>query len=176
LIARKLEDAELVVVASPAYLRRSAKLETPDDLVNHECIQFELPSSGRNLTWQFKRDGEVVDHVTRGGYGTSGDALAGATLARHGAGIMQTYRFIVEKDLADGTLIELLKPYGGSSRPFMLLYPHGRHLSSRVRAFIDFIIETLGTPRTDLTASAPASVLLPPPPNSPYPLSAQSAN
>jgi DNA-binding transcriptional LysR family regulator len=143
LIARKLEDAELVVVASPAYLRRAPKLETPDDLVDHECIQFELPSSGRNLAWRFRRDGEFVDLMTRGGYGSSGDALAIVTLARHGAGVIQTYRFIVEKDLADGTLTELLKPYGGCSRPFVLLYPHGRHLSSRVRSFVDFLMEKL---------------------------------
>jgi len=144
LIARKLEDAELVVVASPAYLRRASKLETPDDLVNHDCVQFELPSSGRNIPWQFALDGESVEIVTRGGYGSSGDVLAGVTLARHGAGLFQTYRFVVEQDLADGTLKELLTPYGGCSRPFILLYPHGRHLSSRVRSFVDFLMERLG--------------------------------
>ncbi|TDN63316.1 LysR family transcriptional regulator [Paraburkholderia sp. BL10I2N1] len=146
LIARKLEDSELVVVASPAYLRRvAARLDTPDDLINHDCIQFELPSTGRHLAWDFKRDGESVEMVTRGGCGSSGDALAGVTLARHGAGVFQTYRFIVEKDIADGTLKELLKPYGGCSRPFILLYPHSRHLSSRVRSFVDFLMQRLGT-------------------------------
>jgi len=144
LIARKLEDAELVVVASPAYLRRAAKLETPDDLINHNCIQFELPSTGRNLPWVFNRDGSLDEITTRGGHGSSGDALAGVTLARHGAGVFQTYRFIVEKDIADGALKELLTPYGGCSRPFILLYPHGRHLSSRVRCFVDFLMEKLG--------------------------------
>ena len=144
LIARKIEDAEMVVVASPAYLQRADKLETPEDLINHDCIQFELPSTGRNLPWQFIRDGELVEVVTRGGYGSSGDALAGVTLARHGAGVFQTYRFIVEKDIADGTLKEMLAPYGGSSRPFILLYPHGRHLSSRVRSFVEFLMQRLG--------------------------------
>jgi len=143
LIARKLEDAELVVVASPAYLRKRGKLETPDDLVHHECVQYELPSSGRHLPWLFKRDGESVEAVTRGSYGASGDVLAGVTLARHGAGLFQTYRFIVEKDLAQGTLQELLTAYGGCSRPFVLLYPHARHLSSRVRSFVDFLMERL---------------------------------
>jgi DNA-binding transcriptional LysR family regulator len=149
LIARKLEDAELVVVASPAYLRKGGKLETPDDLVHHECIQYELPSSGRHLPWLFKRDGESVEAVTRGGYGASGDVLAGVTLARHGAGLFQTYRFIVEKDLAQGTLQELLTPYGGCSRPFVLLYPHARHLSSRVRSFVDFLMARLQRGRVD---------------------------
>lgn len=144
LIARKLEDAELVVVASPAYLRKAGKPDTPDDLINHDCIQFELPSSGRNIPWQFMLEGEDVEMATRGGYGSSGDVLAGVTLARHGAGLFQTYRFVVEKDLADGTLKEVLKPYGGCSRPFILLYPHGRHLSSRVRSFVEFLMEKLG--------------------------------
>ncbi|MCX4154913.1 MULTISPECIES: LysR family transcriptional regulator [Paraburkholderia] len=144
LIARKLEDAETVVVASPAYLRKAAKLETPDDLINHNCIQFELPSTGRNLPWVFNRDGELDEITTHGRRGSSGDALAGVTLARHGAGVFHTYRFIVEKDIADGTLKEMLKPYGGCSRPFILLYPHGRHLSSRVRCFVDFLMEKLG--------------------------------
>jgi len=147
LIARKLEDAELVVIASPAYLSRAGEPKTPDDLVNHDCIQFELPSNGRNIPWPFMRDGESVEMITRGGYGSSGDVLAGATLARNGAGVFQTYRFIVEKDLAEGTLKELLVPYGGCSRPFVLLYPHSRHLSSRVRSFVDFLVEKLGERR-----------------------------
>jgi DNA-binding transcriptional LysR family regulator len=83
--------------------------------------------------------------MTSGACTSSGDVLAGATLARHGAGIFQTYRFIVEKDLAEGTLKELLIPYGGCSRPFVLLYPHARHLSSRVRSFVDFLMEKLGS-------------------------------
>ncbi|ALL71500.1 Transcriptional regulator, LysR family (plasmid) [Paraburkholderia caribensis MBA4] len=143
LIARKLEDAELVVVASPAYLKSAARLETPDDLVHHECIQFALPSTGRNIPWLFQHEGEESEMMTRGGNSTSGDVLAGATLARHDAGLFQTYRFVVERDLKDGTLREVLTPYGGRTRPFVLLYPHARHLSSRVRAFVDFLVEKL---------------------------------
>ncbi|SOE95121.1 transcriptional regulator, LysR family [Burkholderia sp. D7] len=144
LIARKIEDAELVVVASPAYLRNAGKLETPDDLVNHDCIQYALPSTGRNLPWVFNQEHEEAEMMTRGGYASSGDVLAGVTLARHGAGIFQTYRFIVDKDIAEGTLKEMLIPYGGCSRPFVLIYPHARHLSSRVRSFVDFLMEKLG--------------------------------
>lgn len=145
LIARKIEDAELVVVASPAYLRNAGKLETPDDLLMHDCIQYALPSTGRNIPWLFNQAGDAVEMMTRGGNVSSGDVLAGVTLARHGAGLFQTYRFIVDKDIADGTLKELLIPHGGCSRPFVLLYPHARHLSSRVRSFVDFLMEKLGT-------------------------------
>lgn len=147
LIARTLEDAELVVVASPAYLKTAlkskGKLDSPADLVHHDCVTFALPSTGRNIPWIFRYEGEDIEMMVPGGYGTSGDALAGATLARHGAGLFQTYRFVVEQDLKDGTLREVLTQYGGRSRPFVLLYPHARHLSSRVRCFVDFLVEKL---------------------------------
>lgn len=143
LIARKLEDAEIVVVGAPAYFSRAGRLDTPDDLAHHDCIQFELPSNGRHIPWHFKQGNDTVEVVTGGPYATSGDFLAGVTLARHGAGLFQTYRFLVERDLADGTLRETLAEYGGCTRPFVLLYPHSRHLSSRVRSFVDFLVEKL---------------------------------
>jgi DNA-binding transcriptional LysR family regulator len=68
------------------------------------------------------------------------------TLARSDAGLVQTYRFIVERDLARGDLVELLPQHGGTSRPFILLYPHARHLSLRVRTFVDFLVERLHPP------------------------------
>ena len=66
--------------------------------------------------------------------------LGGVTLAKHGAGLFQTYKFIVEEELASGSLVEVLQPYGGRSRPFTLLYPHGRYVPHRVRAFVDFLL------------------------------------
>ncbi|TDG10024.1 LysR family transcriptional regulator [Paraburkholderia guartelaensis] len=147
LVARKLEDAEMVVVATPAYLKRAGVPKTVADLQSHECIQFELPSSGRHLAWTF--DGNVNedgDVITSGSYGTSGDALAGVTLARAGAGLFQTYRFVVADDLREGRLVEVLREEGGRTRPFILLYPHARYLTSRVRAFVDFLVEQLAAP------------------------------
>ena len=144
LVARKLEDAEMVVVATPGYLRRAGTPKTVEDLQSHECIQFELPSSGRNLAWTFLDETGETDVLTHGSYGTTGDALAGVTLARSGAGLFQTYRFIVENDLREGRLVEVLKDRGGCSRPFILLYPHARYLSLRVRVFVDFLVEQLG--------------------------------
>ncbi|WP_042264035.1 LysR family transcriptional regulator [Paraburkholderia heleia] len=147
LVARKLEDAEMVVVATPAYLKRAGVPKTVADLQSHECIQFELPSSGRHLAWTFDGNAyEDGDVTTSGSYGTSGDALAGVTLARAGAGLFQTYRFVVADDLREGRLVEVLREEGGRSRPFILLYPHARYLTSRVRAFVDFLVEQLAAP------------------------------
>jgi DNA-binding transcriptional LysR family regulator len=143
LIARKLEDAELVLVASPAYLKRAGKPKKLEDLQQHECIQFDLPSTGKRIPWPFMVDGAQVDVPTGGGLCCSEDVLGIVTLARAGAGLVQTYRFIVEQDLARGDLVELLPQHAGASRPFILLYPHARHLSLRVRTFVDFLIEKL---------------------------------
>ena len=99
LVARKLEDAELVVVASPQYLRSRGEPLTLQDLPAHECIQFERPSSGRRIPWTFRQDGRMLDIATHGAYGTAEDVLGGVTLARAGAGLFQTYRFAVEEDL-----------------------------------------------------------------------------
>ena len=140
LIARLLEDAELVVVAAPAYLQRAGTPQTLQDLPSHECIQFELPSNGRRIPWLFQVQGQEHEFAGQAGYSISHDVLGGVTLAKHGAGLFQTYKFIVEQELADGTLMEVLKPFGGRSRPFTLLYPHGRYVPHRVRAFVDFLM------------------------------------
>jgi DNA-binding transcriptional LysR family regulator len=146
LIARKLEDAELVLVAAPAYLKRAGKPKSLDDLRKHECIQFELPSTGKQIPWTFKVDGTQVDLQTGGGLCCAEDVLGIVTLARAGAGLVQTYRYIVGQDLARGDLVELLPQHGGTSRPFILLYPHARHLSLRVRTFVDFLMAKLPRP------------------------------
>jgi DNA-binding transcriptional LysR family regulator len=142
-IARQLEDAALVMIASPDYLKRAGIPQTLDDLENHECIQYELPSSGRRIAWLFNDEGVPREILAEGSLSCSDDVLGGVTLAKHGAGLFQTYRFIVEKELADGSLVEVLKPYGGRSRPFTLLYPQSRHVPLRLRAFIDFLVEHL---------------------------------
>jgi DNA-binding transcriptional LysR family regulator len=140
MIARLLEDAKLAVVASPDYLRKAGTPQTLEDLGDHECIQFELPSSGRRISWLFTVDGKEREIFAQGSYSCSDDVLGGVTLAKHGAGLFQTYRFIVEQELADGRLVEVLQPFGGRSRPFTLLYPHGRYVPQRVRGFVDFLL------------------------------------
>lgn len=140
LIARKLEDAALVVVATPAYLARAGVPGCLADLDHHDCIQFELPSNGKKIPWLFRKDGKDIEINSKGGYCCSEDVLGGVTLARGDAGLFQTYRFIVEEDLRKGTLREVLQEFSGCSRPFNLLYPHNRHIPLRVRAFVDFLV------------------------------------
>lgn len=140
-VARKLLDAELVVVATPDYLARAGTPRTLADLVGHDCVQFLLPRSGQPVPWLFRDDGSDVDVATHGGFACAEHFLGAVTLARHGAGLLQTYRFVVEGDLARGDLVEVLADFGGRSRPFSLIYASGRHMPLRQRVFIDFLLE-----------------------------------
>lgn len=144
LVARKLEDAALLVVAAPSYLERHRAPSVPPDLVAHECIQFVLPSSGQIVPWLLQQDGQIVDWPTQGRLRCADDILGQVTLARAGAGLVQTYRFLVEADLRSGQLVEVLQAYSGASRPFSLLYPGNRHMPLRVRVLIDYLVAKLG--------------------------------
>lgn len=143
LIARKLEVAELVVVASADYLERTGTPQRPDELEQHQCIQFMLPSTGKNVPWLFYQDGKIQECPTFGKIRCRDDILGSVTLAKSGAGLLQTYKFIVEKDLQEGRLIELLHDYAGASRPFSLLYPSRKHQPLHLKVFIDFLLEHL---------------------------------
>lgn len=143
LVARPLEDGELVIVGSPAYLRRKGTPRTLEDLDRHECIQFERPLTGQPMPWVLRIDGEATDVHTSGSVCITDDVLGLATAARGGMGLIQTYRFIVADDLTKGTLVEVLRQFGGASRPFTLLYAANRHMPHRVRVLVEFLLENL---------------------------------
>lgn len=139
-ISRKIEDAQLVVVATEKYLLEHSRPKTLEDLYLHDCIQFILPSTGRAIPWLFYKNKVEHEVLTMGNYQCSEDVLGGVTLAKAHAGLFQTYRYVVQKDLDEGNLIEVLKEFSGRSRPFNLMYPHGKYLSIKVRTFIDFVM------------------------------------
>lgn len=141
LIARKLEDATLGLFASPDYLQAHGTPQRLDDLAHHDCIQFILPSTGRPLPWLLRSaDGGVVEHHFKASRQVHEDVLGVVTWARAGGGISQIYHFIAEEALRRGELVEVLPQLAGATRPFCILYPQNRHLSARVRAFVEFLV------------------------------------
>ena len=141
LVARRLVAGELAVVASPGYLKRAGRPKTLEDLARHECPQFLLPRTGQKVPWTFLRDGVEVELPTEGSITITDDVLGLVTLARAGAGLVQTQRFIVEEDLQRGTLVEVLQKFAGRERPFSVVFPASRHMPLRVRLFIDFLAQ-----------------------------------
>ncbi len=141
LIARKLEDAELVVVGSAAYLASRGTPQSLDDLGRHDCIQFERPRTGQVIPWLLRDGGKDVEVGTAGAICISDDVLGLVTAALAGLGLAQTYRFIVADDLASGRLVEVMQQFGGAARPMSILYPSQRHMPQRVRVFVEFLLE-----------------------------------
>ena len=121
--------------------------ETPvtiDDLAQHDCLQFILPSTGQRVPWQFRVDGRDLDLATRGGMCCSGDVQAQVTLAREGAGLAQVASHMAASELARGELVEVMAAHAGRSRPFSLLYPADRHMPQRLRVVVDHLLTTFG--------------------------------
>lgn len=141
MIARKLEDAQLVLVCSPAYARRKGMPHSVEDLPQHDCLAFLLPRTGRSFPWQFMRNGEELDWQPISALEVTEDALGVVSLAEAGLGICQTFRFIAQDRLERGVLVEVLPELKGRSRPFSLIYTPQRRMTAAARAFITCLLD-----------------------------------
>jgi len=142
LVARKLEDAAMCLIAAPSYIARAGAPAGIGDLARHSCLAFVMPSTGRVSPWILRADGRDVDWVPQGGLQVSDDVLGVVTLAQSGLGICQTYDFIAQDLIAQGRAVEVLAPARGRSRPFSVIYAPHRRLSSASRALIDSLVAT----------------------------------
>lgn len=144
LVAYKLEDASLGVFGAPDYLAKKGTPLSLGDLESHDCIQYVSPNTGRPLHWLFKdAKGEEIEYPVRSRMRILNDALGCVAWVNAGGGIYQTYRFATTAAVARGDLVEILQHHGGRFKPFSILYPQNRHLSAKVRAFVDFLRTTL---------------------------------
>ena len=137
LVARKLADEALCLVASPGYLERAGIPHGLEELEGHCCLPFILPRTGRIAPWVF-RDGDAdIEWTANPTVVVSDDVLGVVSLAVAGAGIAQTYDFIAREHVAQGRLVELLPHLRGRSRPFSIVYAPHRRQSAATRALID---------------------------------------
>ncbi|WMU43553.1 LysR family transcriptional regulator [Enterobacter bugandensis] len=138
-VARKLQDAALLLVASPAYLQRMGMPQTLDELQQHMCLPFIMPRTGRIAPWVFRVGERDVDWLPASTIETSDDVLGVVSLAECGMGICQSYEFIVRERIQRGQLVEVLPQLRGRSRPFSLIYAPHRRQSAATRAMIDLL-------------------------------------
>ncbi|CUX67962.1 putative LysR family transcriptional regulator [Agrobacterium sp. NCPPB 925] len=141
LVARKLEDAPLRLVAAPHYLERAGIPRHVEDLAEHQCLPFVMPSTGRCAPWLFHVDGRDLDWTPPGRIRVLDDVLGVVSLAESGLGICQTYNFIIRDRVKKGRLVEVLDHAQGRSRPFSLIFAPHRRLSAATRTLIDFLAE-----------------------------------
>ena len=139
LIARKLFDARTVVVAGPGYLERHGTPLTPQDLREHLCLNYSNVDEPER--WSYTDpDGKPQSVVVRSGMtASSGDFICAAAAADRGIARQPT--FIAHDGIRAGKLIPLLTGYGWPVTPGYAVYPPTRHLSFRVREFIDYLVD-----------------------------------
>ena len=146
-IARKLGESRLVVCAAPGYLKKHGTPKTPAQLSAHNCLVYEYLNP-RN-EWRFGSTGSAggVEHKVRitGNMQTNnGDLLARA--AAQGVGICCEPDFIVAPWLADGSLVRVLPGFEAGVTAIHAVSPSRRHLSAKVRAFVDMLADAFARP------------------------------
>ena len=140
LIGRPLVRRPWVIAAAPSYLREHGAPMRPEELQRHRCLNFTIRTQWNS--WTFHEDGglktiDIPNHVGA----NQGELLR--TLALVGLGIVRLAHFHIAADLAAGTLVPLLEDFYEKGDDDMLyaLYPRGRAMAPRVRAFVDFLSE-----------------------------------
>lgn len=139
LVARKIGETYLMACASPAYLKQHGKPRTPADLAGHNCFSYaHLTPPGQ---WRFiDRNGEEQLVRIAGNLScNSGDLLVAAAV--EGAGIVYEPNFIVGPAVRSGRLVQILKEYQSPPGDIWAAYPTRRHLSAKVRTFVDYLVQ-----------------------------------
>jgi DNA-binding transcriptional LysR family regulator len=140
LVARRLASGTLTTCAAPAYLKRHGVPKRPEDLLQHNCIQFELPNTGRAQPWQFQRDQRRISVPVRGNLRLDhAEAVVEAALA--GTALIQIASYVTATAIADRQLQPVLTTYQVDSPPIWALYPQNSSPTPRLRAFIDFLVK-----------------------------------
>jgi DNA-binding transcriptional LysR family regulator len=140
LIARSLGSMQFTACAAPSYLERHGAPQTPDDLKRHNCLRYL--SSGRPIDWTFLDGGTPKAVSVTGSFDTDdGGALIAAACA--GAGIAYVFGFQAEPHFSTGQLKPVLGQYSTPTHEVYAVHAYSRHISPRVRAWIDFLREHL---------------------------------
>jgi DNA-binding transcriptional LysR family regulator len=144
LIARRLFNARILTVASPIYLDRHGRPQTPQDLASdaHQCILAIDPSTGRPFDWEFWRGNESVSVAVNGRLTvTDSGTKLGACLA--GFGVAQVIDLGLDHHFKSGALIDLFPDWPDERFPLYVYYVSRNHVPAKVRKFIDFIKDSL---------------------------------
>ena len=138
LVARRLASGTLTTCATPSYLKRHGVPKRPEDLLQHNCIQFELPNTGRAQPWQFQRDRRRISVPVRGNLRLDhAEAMVEAALA--GTALIQISSYVTAPAIANRHLQPVLTTYQVDSPPIWALYPQNSSPTPRLRAFVDFL-------------------------------------
>lgn len=137
IVAKKIADSHLVLVASPLYLSKFGEPHNLAELAEKDCLLYE-----NHTQWKFTHDGQKLSIKPEGKvYSNNGYALV--QMAKAGLGITNSPRFLIKEELKNGELIPIMPFLEQDSLPISLLYPNRRYLSPKVRVLIDFFAQLM---------------------------------
>jgi DNA-binding transcriptional LysR family regulator len=141
LTARKLGENRRVIVASPGYLARYGMPQAPEDLHDHNCLNFNFRRA--EPVWPFRREGrDFALHVKGNIEANNGETMG--QLAAAGVGIARVGTFSVAQEMAEGSLVPILEAFNpGDIEAVHALFVGGSNTPARVRAFVDFLVANL---------------------------------
>lgn len=129
------------VVGSPDYLAAHGEPRKPKDLLDHECIGYRFPSAKTVYRWQFREKGRDFS-VDVAGSVVVNDHLSLVALAKSGLGLAYTTDAVAARELSAGTLRAVLRPYLPTTQGLHLYFPSRSQAQPKLRALIDFLIES----------------------------------
>ncbi|MEM1088716.1 MAG: substrate binding domain-containing protein, partial [Pseudomonadota bacterium] len=138
LIARTLSPVARAFCAAPSYLKKAGIPRTPDDLQDHVCLTYSL--SSQHGSWPVSNHGETASVEIEGRYNVN-NSLALREALLQGRGVTLTPTFIVGDDIKTGRLKSILTAYTPPPQTLYAVYPQARHVSQKVRVFVDFLAE-----------------------------------
>lgn len=141
LVARRIGDAHLITCATPAYLKRHGVPKHPYELENeHKMISFVSPKTGRLKTATYNKNGESIE--VRGQYRIAlNDSNAYVAAGLAGLGVMHALTFLVQHHISSGALVPVMADWSTDPIPIHVVYPPNRHLSNKVRVFVDWVAD-----------------------------------
>jgi DNA-binding transcriptional LysR family regulator len=144
LVARRIGAAGVVCCASPAYLARHGTPRVPEDLAKHACLTYEFSPTPNQ--WRFLAPDGSERAVRIGGPMHANNGRMLAALAAEGVGIVNETDFNAAPEIESGRLVPILTGWSQPSIPIHAAYPSRRHLSAKVRAFVDHLAAALAAP------------------------------
>lgn len=153
LVARAIGQATLITCATPSYLKQFGVPAYPEELKNgHRLISYVSTRNGRAMPWRFERDGQKTEFKLEHRLGVN-ESNAHLAACRAGLGLVQTFTYCAAPALRSGELVEVLRAWRPAAYPFHVVYPQNRHLTHRLRVFIDWLAAAFPV-RIDPTVSA----------------------
>jgi DNA-binding transcriptional LysR family regulator len=137
LIARRMTQTRFRVLGAPAYFAKHGRPQSLDDLAQHNCLGFSFRETHLIRDWRFGHAGELA--VTPRGDMIFSDGAAICEAACAGYGLAQMHDYFGDASIAAGALEPALERFEPTADPISLVYPPTRHLSPKVRVFVDFM-------------------------------------